>query len=1169
MALKISYVERLEDVLGPVREFLSRDGDLFARPRIVVPTAGAKAWLWNELAKSLGASSGAGGAGRHGGDGIVANVDISYPGTILGLLQPPRGIEPDPWSFDRLTFTVLDVITGPGAAAFGIPFDVTREPLLAARRIAGFFDEYHVRRPGMIREWERDKENPVLEPTANDEQRDGRAVPKGLREEDRWQFRLWREVSRRIGKPSPPSRASVAHDTSREPLLVAGLQSLALSQLTCLETLAETCDVAAVLVHPSSGLRSLWALNGQVPLPRPLRDLPLEKHRDPECPAGVDPLLAVWLSGARELQDLLTARGFVATETPPDNRPGGGQPPTLLGRMQETIACGRITDPEARAPVGDRSVMIHRCHSLSRQAEVLHDALLQAFAEMPDLEPHDIAIVSPCLEKAAPHLQAVFQRAVVGRHPDAQATDANDHRVTLPLVVADRGLRETSEAADLLTALLAIPGSRASVSDVLGVAGHALVRKQFRLDDDTVATWTDFIERTAVRWGLDSRHRRRAGLALAQNSEVHTWKMGLERMLLGATLPDAAPCPELGGVVPLDDLETTDLARVTKLVHILGILRDLEADATETRPAAAWCDVIERALIDLCGEECPELAEPLGHLRRLCQAAAGGAGGQVPVPFADVRGLLMTWLDERTGRQPLRTGAITATSMVPLRSVPFKVICVFGYDAGAVGASEADGDDLVGRQDLVGDVDPRVDIRRSLIDCVVAAGRRLVITCNGRNAKSNKRVPLVTPLAELVDFAVRHGVTRPALDALSGIEIDHPRHQLSRRNFEDQGVEATGLWSHDGIARDVLDTIEKTRRSENAAPQAAGGAQATSRPPAAASTGSAPDLIDIALLEQLVRDPLRLHLEHTLGIDTWRDEDEPIPATLPLVLPRRQARDLTTELLAAIFGKDDHSATVITQTWLEANRTSGILPLGPHVQRQVDEIVALAHGLATGLGKEGIDLRSLASRNLADINQSGPHRLVGLIPGLTVDERQLVVVTPHTAGKDQYDRPLHMAALHLIIARGLGLPTETVTIISRHNDWKLGKLKPVGPRNPHPRPADSWQSRVVTLAAELMPQSAAVRRLDELVALMREAIGQPRPAFGKVLTTDASDRETAFETALKDEYYWRSSECALFGVSPNFADVFTAHPERIRFVDDFQRLLTPVYDNKAGDYKIA
>jgi exodeoxyribonuclease V gamma subunit len=171
----------------------------------------------------------------------------------------------------------------------------------------------------------------------------------------------------------------------------------------------------------------------------------------------------------------------------------------------------------------------------------------------------------------------------------------------LPLVVADRGLREVSAGVELLEALLALPGSRCSVDDVLGVAGHPLVRPRFGVDDDTVATWTDFADRTAIRWGLDAGHRARHGLALETTPDVHTWKLGLERMLLGATLPDAAARPELGGVVPLAGLDPADIAPITKLVRILDVVRMLDSATADPRPVAAWCDAIEQALADLCG----------------------------------------------------------------------------------------------------------------------------------------------------------------------------------------------------------------------------------------------------------------------------------------------------------------------------------------------------------------------------------------------------------------------------------------------------------------------------------------------------------------------------------------------------------------------------------------
>jgi exodeoxyribonuclease V gamma subunit len=191
--------------------------------------------------------------------------------------------------------------------------------------------------------------------------------------------------------------------------------------------------------------------------------------------------------------------------------------------------------------------------------------------------------VSPCIQQAAPHLLAVFQRDVEGR--DATGRRA---RVRLPLVVADRGLREVSPGAELLGALLALPGSRCGVDDVLAVAGHPLVRTAFGVDDDLAAGWADLVERAEVRWGLDAAHRDRRGLTGIP--EIHTWKRGLERMLLGAALPDAAPRAEAGGVVPLADVDTADIPAIATLVRIITAIQRLEGLTADRRPVAAWCD---------------------------------------------------------------------------------------------------------------------------------------------------------------------------------------------------------------------------------------------------------------------------------------------------------------------------------------------------------------------------------------------------------------------------------------------------------------------------------------------------------------------------------------------------------------------------------------------------
>jgi len=1155
MALQINNVERLEDVVEPAVAFLSRDRYLFARPRIVVPTAGAKAWLYDRLARELGAD------GRE--DGVVAHVDMGFPGTITSLLQPAREADsPDPWSFDRLTFAVLAVITGEDAASLKIPFDVTREPLLSARRIAGLFDNYHVRRPAMILEWERGDGNRFLNPTANDEQRDGHPVPATLRDTDDWQFKVWRAVRRLIGEPSPPSRGGLVDGATHDPLFIAGMQSLSLPQLHNLEKLAAATEVEVFLIHPSSGLEDRWTAPGPGPLPDKLKEFPLQKKPDPELSDGVDPLLSAWLSGTRDVQDMVAARGLPSQRL----RPAVARTfrDTLLGRMQRTVVEGgeafRAAHDAAHDPAHDRSLLIHRCHSLSRQVEVVHDAILEAFATIEHLEPHDVVIVSPCLDRAAPLLEAVFARRVKG-----VGHDGEERFVSLPLLVADRGLCELSEAADLLVALLALPGSRCSIDDVLGVAGHPLVRERFGIDDDTVAFWGDLAERTAIRWGLDAGHRDRQGLALPTHPSVHTWALGLERMLLGAVLPDAPAAPELGGVVPLDQLDPADLAAITKLVRILDVIHTLETAAHTPRSVADWSFAIETALLGLCGTKCRDLGEPLAQLRRLRQAAAGTAAEKAEVPFGDVRELLTTWFNEKSARQSFRTGAIMATSMVPLRGVPFKVICVVGYDDGAVGTAEADGDDLVTRQQLLGDVDPRTDERRALLDCLLAAGERLVITCNGRNVKTNEPVPLVTPLAELVDFAVRHGAARERLDRPSGVEIEHPRHHLSRRNFlavATGGVRPGEAWSHDA-------TAAKVARVVGVEPK-----ESSTQPASAASAVVVPKdkpVVTLEMLEKLADDPLRLFLETTLGINTWRDDDEPTPATLPLALPGREFRALVMELLALKADPQQQDLPRKVADWKEAKRISGKLPFGQLGELQLAEIEKLVDGMINVAGEQDPPIPLVggqAQRVRIELTNAIVEGEI-LLSGHAA--HPLVTVLAGDGGSKAYGHPLHRAAIHLVAALADPELAKSITVaaaqvVARHDDWKPGALT----KAKTPKPVEPCQIRPVALA-----EGFDVRgRLAAWCELALDALAGRRGLFG-LRGVEKDDREETFDDfvtaknfATGESRYARSHEAVAYGMSPVYAEVFAEGTAEGRFLDRYNQAFEITYVNKGKVYRL-
>ena len=124
--------------------------------------------------------------------------------------------------------------------------------------------------------------------------------------------------------------------------------------------------------------------------------------------------------------------------------------------------------------------------------------------------------------------------------------------------------------------------------------------------------------------------------------------------------------------------------------------------------------------------------------------------------LADVRRLLADRIKGVSRRPDFFRGGITVSSLTPLRWLPFRVICILGLDeAGTSGGSGViDGDDLAASAPLVGDHDPRSEVRQALLEAVLAAGDHLVITRTGHNIRTNQEVPGATVLAELRDTII-------------------------------------------------------------------------------------------------------------------------------------------------------------------------------------------------------------------------------------------------------------------------------------------------------------------------------------------------------------------------------------------------------------------------------
>ena len=1171
MSLQVEYVSRLSDVLAPALEYLRQPVDIFAKQHIVVPTAGVKAWLMSEVAKQLGTS------GPNSEDGIIANVEVDFPGSLTKFLKPPVIGERDPWLIENLTFHVLDAISAD--AQYEPIIKRSGGPLIAARAIADRFDRYHVRRPAMIRLWEQGKG--TVSPTAHNPN------AKQLNATDMWQFQLWSEVRKRIGQPSPAARKPELSSKTPKQILVVGFQSLSPGQIDALLQLKDHVEVRVVLIHPSPAISKKWGVTAD-----PTVGLIPERNPTPSLPADIDPLVNSWLLGSQELETLLASQDISSTHRVNNFVPTR----SLLGRMQGMITnlgssiiketknevvelrlsrgivgvvlpllvIGLILDLKfettpkfliasifvgfiaqyfkirflfskrsklmVKQPIADtsinstpiekddRSLVIHRCHNLGRQIEVLHDALLHAFNDIKDLQPHEIVVMCPDIEAAAPYLEATFSRVL----------KVGGQNIRLPLVVADRGIRQVNEGAELLARLLDLAQSRCSVDGVLSVATSPIVLRNLGVNSEGVEHWYRYTNNANVRWGLTIEHRKRNGLD-APDLSAHTWRNSLEQMLLGALVPDGTQTFDALGVDALDDVDLSDIDEISALIRVFDVVLTLSDLTNKHRSVGEWCDAIESALDGLSGENCDELAIPLKQIG-VFRASAGS--NTVSVPFGDFASQLSDMVGQVPGRQPLRTGAITATSMIPLRGVPFRVVCVVGFDEESLSSSEGEGDDLIERQRLIGDQDARLEVRRSLLDATLAAQDRLIVTCNGQSIKNNQRLPLATPLAEFVDFARRLGAGQHSnLKHLSSIEVEHARHNISERNFFKDLVQPGIIWSHDGVAREAATTLGD---SMSTTPVMAVGL--------ADSIVLTPELLETTYIE-----PIEIYLRQTLDMYTYRKNEADVPATIPLSLDKKVSARLAKELL---YFTSTNPSQIAKDAWKAEIRRSGVVPPAPFGDGAVEEVYELVEEMQTKLAALEVDIAALESVDI-DFEITPGVKLAGKIPMCTQGSEMIATAIYFRASyKDyEYAPALRRLAIRLLIARAAGIPIKNGYVIARHENWPKDQKHIV-------------RERTVVLDASIT-QDQAKERLSKLCDMARTALVSPCAGFGKTAAADDEEMSNEFDAFVSSDDFHESQEFIIFGGNPEFEEVFHSKSPVLSFWKQHRSLFTlPARDDK-------
>lgn len=911
--LKLYQSNRLERLAEGLAELASGPLDNPLRPeQVVVADPAVGRWLNLQLARQ---------------NRISANIDYQLPagfiwhclrGLMPGLPEADRfNVQSMQWwLFQRLERDLHGKAFDPLRRALDGCDSISRFAL--AGEIARTFDQYLVYRPDWVTAWE---------------------AGKGAVAGDRWQAALWRDLSsgleglhwaRVLQQLQQAHQAGVLRTTSLpERVSLFAISHLSPGYLDLLELLAGWIDIHLFQFNPAEGF---W---GDLLTPLRQGQLALEEQGELYLEVG-NPLLASFgQQGRQMLVSLLEHDNETGNLFHP---PDGGGILQLVQRDILAVEDGRQREAQV-INSSDDSLIIDSCHSPGRAVEVLQNRLLALLEADPDLQPDDILVLTPDMDTYAPHIESVF--------------GASEQQMRIPFSLSTGLTLNRDGVARGLLQLIDLPSQHYAADRLMQLLECAALRRRFGLDEDEVAQIGEWIEGTGIRWGRDAEDRRQLGLP---ETDQNSWRSGLDRLLLGyAFNPESATLVE--GALPFDQLEGADATLLGKLLELVDGLFVLEQWLAGRVTATEWQHRLD-LLLERFFKPGDDEAEQLQILQSVVADLAGLFLQEADQPRIDLP--LFTHLLEQSISQAGHNrrflgGGVSFAALVPMRSLPFKVIALLGMDDGVFPRDPSlPGFDLIKGAPRAGDRSPRAEDRYLFLENLLNARQTLYISYIGRDIRDNSPLPPSVLVSELLEYVDGCFVTDQGEPASSRVVTQQPLQPFSQDYFSADS-------SLPCFSRLYLDAARSLNES--------------SRESALLFDGSLPAAdqqwrqIELEELLSFYRNPSRYLLTRRLGMQLLTQE-EGLKSRDPFNLDYFQRDAVRAELLESLSRDTAHDQLIARE------RASGRLPHGNYGERLVARELEGARPLAGRLVEaEALEL-------LVDFQYDSFH-LRGRIEGVT------------------------------------------------------------------------------------------------------------------------------------------------------------------------------------------
>lgn len=432
---------------------------------------------------------------------------------------------------------------------------------------------------------------------------------------------------------------------------------------------------------------------------------------------------------------------------------------SLLHKIQADLFNNRPDAERESLCLGDLqdgSLVISSCFTPVREVEALYNYLVHLIDKRQEsLSARNIVVMVTDMDTYAPYIKAIFDNAPY----------------RFPYSLADENYTANDSIAGALLAIMSMNAENFKAEQVMQLLDSGYLRKRFGLNN--LPLIRKVVNAANFRFGMEGNK--------ADDSIFVSWKYAMQRIMYGICISGGEEYfLDDDSLFPLDTLEGAEALEITRFCHFMEVLIASIEERDQQRTITEWVGYVERVLLNLVFDATEEEDEDYALLiKQLEQYNMLNTVLSERVSYALFNHSFQNGVSGLVKSGSFANFGITFCSLIPMRSIPFRVVALLGMNFDKFPRKEPQlMFNLIEKEKRKGDRNVKENDKHLFLETLLSAGEYLYISYLGQSVKDNTAIPPSALVDELVDY-IQAGL--PAENVGNAIITKHPLHGFSKK----------------------------------------------------------------------------------------------------------------------------------------------------------------------------------------------------------------------------------------------------------------------------------------------------------------------------------------------------------------------------------------------------